>query len=608
VEEIEPEVTARLPKVDAAPRVGEDAFVMSSTPLARGGMAEVYEVEDRRLPRNVILKRPRQDADIPAEDRATFEARLEAEALVLARLQHPSIVTLHEVGRDRAGRPFCVLQKVNGRSLRARLDELNDAEETDGKPRTRERLELLTGLVVIAEALAYAHERGIVHRDVTPNNILLGARGEMTLIDFGLAKDTRLYGVDPVMTSGAGDANMTIGAGTPPYVCYEQTQGQPAQAGYDVYSLGVTMYEVVAGRTPFAFVPPDDAAGRERLVHSFLKWAHGGPESEPAAPRDAELSGIIARAMHRDRERRFTADQLLRALRQYLTGELVFSHRYSLSGRMGRWVRKRRALSISVLIALLAVIGAALSWSTLRARDAERARERARDEALVLAQKVEAAEAKSRASEAERRAAEAQEAAARARREGRESRALQEEADRLRREAESEAERARSAAKDAASDAGEAQARWRAAVDERDRALAAQAAAEAARADEARARTRAESNAAAADTARGRAETERDTARTAQFAAEAARVRAEQERDTAQSARAAAELARVSAEQERDAAQQGRNAAEAARSAAEQDRNAAQAKVAALEARIKELESRPTEPPPPPPSPSPTPP
>ncbi|MCA9674585.1 MAG: serine/threonine protein kinase, partial [Myxococcales bacterium] len=401
--------SVRLPVVDDAPRVGEEAFVVPEAPMARGGMAEVFEAQDRRLPRPVILKRPRHDDHLAAEDLRTFEDRLEAEALVLARLQHPAIVTLYEVGRDRRGRPFCVLQKVEGRSLRARLDELAEAEAADGAPRTRERLELLAGLVAIAEALAYAHERGIVHRDVTPNNVLLGDRGEMTLIDWGLAKDTQLATIEAGLARALDGAlaepgsDMTIGAGTPPYVCYEQTQGQPADPGYDVYSLGVTLYEVVAGRTPYRFEIPADAAGREQAIGSFLRWAERGPEPEPAAPRDAELSGIIARAMARSSEDRFTADELLRALRQYLTGELVFSHRYSLSGRLGRWVRRHRGVTISAMLAAVAVVAALLSWSALRTRDAERAREKARDEALVLAQRVEAAEAQTRAAEAEQR-------------------------------------------------------------------------------------------------------------------------------------------------------------------------------------------------------------
>ena len=82
-----------------------------------------------------------------------------------------------------------MLERVDGISLRDRLDELAEHEERDGKPRTRERLELLSNLVAIAEALAYAHERRVVHRDCTPNNILLGKRGEATLIDWGIARD-----------------------------------------------------------------------------------------------------------------------------------------------------------------------------------------------------------------------------------------------------------------------------------------------------------------------------------------------------------------------------------------------------------------------------------
>ncbi len=592
----DPAASSRLPTVDAAPRVGEDAFVVPRTPLAKGGMAEIYLAEDRRLPRDVILKRPRRDAHLAAEDIATFEARLEAEALVLARLQHPAIVTLYEVGRDRGGLPFCVLERVQGKSLRARLDKLAEEEAAEGTPRTGERLELLAGLVAIVEALAYAHERGIVHRDVTPGNVLLGARGEMTLIDWGLAKDTHLATIEAGITRaldgalGEGGGEMTIGAGTPPYVCFAQTQGEKADPSYDVYSLGVVMYEVIAGRTPYKFEMPADQAGREQAVQSFLRWARSGPEVEPAAPRDAELSGIIARAMAREADERFTADELARALRQYLTGELVFSHRYSLSGRLGRWVRRHRALSVSFALAAIAVVGAALSWSAMRTSDAERARERARDEAVVLAQGVEAAEAQTRAADAETRAADAERAADQARRDGKDARALQTEAERLRRTAQSQAARAKEAAQEATTAAGEAEAQWRAARAERDAALSAKETADAARADAEKARADAEKARVAAEQARATALAARDQAEDERDAAAAARVQAESQRDTAQQARAAAEQARGQAETERDAAAAARSTSEAARSAAEKDRDAAQARVRALEAKVRELE------------------
>src|SRR6185436_1716247 len=121
----------------------------------------------------------------------------------------------------------CVLEKVDGISLRDRLDELAEAEAGDGRPRTRERLELLSNLVAIAEALAYAHERKIVHRDCTPNNIILGKRGEATLIDWGIARDLDAPGDSdaklndqPPSSSGR---MVTISAGTPPYLPLEQS-------------------------------------------------------------------------------------------------------------------------------------------------------------------------------------------------------------------------------------------------------------------------------------------------------------------------------------------------------------------------------------------------
>jgi len=573
-------VTGPIDVPHGAPFVSEAAFEIPERPLARGGMAVIYEAADRRLPRQVILKRPRAEEDLPIEDRRAFVERLEAEALVLARLQHPAIVTLYELGRASGGGvPFCVLERVEGKSLRARLDAVKQAED-DGEPQTAARLELVTGLVGIAEALAYSHERGIVHRDVTPGNILLGARGEMTLIDWGLAKDTSASNAaEAPMTGGIDPAGQTISAGTPPYVCFEQTQGEPASPRYDVYSLGVVLYEVVSGRPAYKFETPEDADAQEYQLRQFLRWARSGKPPDPAQPRDAELSGIIARAMTRDAAERFTADELVRALKQYLTGDLVFSHRYSLTGRIARWVRRNRGVTIAGALAIAAVIAAGLVWTTSRARDAERLEEKSRDEALLLAQQLEAGQAQLRAADAETRASDAERAAAEAKRDGKESRELQAAAERLRKEAEREAKSASRAAEDATDTATDAQAKWKQANAERDAALTARDAADQAR--------------AAAETARDTARTDAATATRERDTAKADAARAATDRDAALTDRDAAIAARTTAEAQR-------TAAEDARSAAEQDRDAALARIRALEARIKELEASP---PPPPPAP-----
>jgi tRNA A-37 threonylcarbamoyl transferase component Bud32 len=406
--------------------VGESAFDWPVEPLAAGGMAVVFQARDRRLPRDVILKHPRthdiHGQPLDSSTRAQFENRLRSEALVLARLQHPSIVTIHELGRSDQGAPFCVLEKVEGRSLREVLTELAEAEKSDGRPRTRERVELISNLLSIAEALTAAHERGIVHRDVNPNNILVGPRGEATLIDWGLAKD--LSGEEtvdlepdealPLDRETPADGSSTIIAGTPPYVCLEQALGQPAHPSYDVYSFGATLYHVVAGHPPFADESPV----------SYLARLVNGERPPPANPRDPELSGIIDRAMASKVGARFTAAELWRALKEYLTGDLVFSHRYSLTGRAARWVRKNRAKTGLIAVVALAAVLAVVGWTIVRERTERSARLAAEAQSRAAARE---ADAERRRATAERERAEALHTAAQ---KDEEARLAQEEADR----------------------------------------------------------------------------------------------------------------------------------------------------------------------------------
>src|SRR5262249_29945296 len=293
-DEIDQPIPLDLPKG----RAGESGSRWPAVPTARGGMAQIFAGEDRRLGRTVILKAPREGEELPAGMAEMFQRRVTAEARILAKLQHPSIVTIYELGKSSAGWPFCVLERVDGVALRDRLDELAEAE-TDGRPRTRERLELLASLVSIAEALAYAHERRVVHRDCTPNNILLGKRGEATLIDWGIARDLDAPGgvTDPALLAGEPllHGGETISAGTPPYLPLEQTQGRHADPSFDVYSFGATLYEVVSGRTPFEWHHASAPDVRTRQLAAFVDWLKSGPAAPPAMPRDPELSGIIAR-------------------------------------------------------------------------------------------------------------------------------------------------------------------------------------------------------------------------------------------------------------------------------------------------------------------------
>jgi len=569
--------------------VSEDAFRWPGDPIARGGMAQIFAGDDKRLGRTVILKAPRDDENLPPGMIEMFQRRVTAEARVLAKLQHPSIVTIYELGKSTVGWPFCVLEHVDGMSLRDRLDELAELEE-DGVPRTRERLELLSNLVSIAEALAYAHERRVVHRDVTPNNILLGKRGEATLIDWGIARDLDAPGMSnapepelsPLEASMSGRM-VTISAGTPPYMPLEQSQGRRADPSFDVYSFGITLYETVSGRTPFQWQTARSAGGKTAQVDAFIAWLQSEDPVTPAMPRDRELSGIIARAMTKESKQRFTADELVRALKQYLTGDLVFSHRYSLTGRLARWASRHRAITVSAMFLVAGAIAGALAWAQI----SRQAREEADLRALASAAQTDASEKGRAADEANRDADSAKTRADEAERQGKDAQQLKQDADRKRRSADEMRRQAESAATQAKGTADEALKRFEQAMRDKEDAQ----------------KARDTANASAQQ-----AEHERDTSHASQVAAEkerdtarAGREAADKERDASRASAAAAEADREAAKAGREAAEKERDAARASQTAAERERDAAIAARAALEKKLADLVAQPKAPAPAPP-------
>ncbi len=576
--------------------VSENAFKWPADPVARGGMAAIYLAEDKRLGRTVILKAPREGEELAPGLAEMFQRRVTAEARILAKLQHPAIVTIHELGKSTVGWPFCVLERVEGISLRDKLDELCE-QEKDGKPRTRERLELLSNLVSIAEALAYAHERHVVHRDCTPNNILLGKRGEATLIDWGIARDLDAPALegDALLTDPSASGRMvTISAGTPPYLPYAQTQGRQAEPSFDVYSFGITLYEVVSGVTPFEWRHEDSEAGRGKQLARFLEWAQANEPSAPAMPKDSELSGIIARAIDRDADKRFTAEELLRALKQYLTGDLVFSHRYSVTGRLARWARRNRAVTVGVVSLIAFVIAGALVWAQL----SRRAKEQAELETQAAGARADAEREGREADEAQRQAADAKALAEQAQKEGKDAKALSKRADELRAAADSKRRRAEDLEKQAKGTAEEAVKRQQEATKSKEEAEHERDLARTARIDAEKARDAAKSAQTSAERARESSDRERD-------AALSARQVAEKEREASKAAASEAEKSRDAARDGQGAAEKERDAATAARIAAERERDEARRKIAELEARLRD---RPRDPPPPPPGGDPDPP
>ncbi|RMG12792.1 MAG: serine/threonine-protein kinase [Planctomycetota bacterium] len=272
--------------------------------IGDGGMGVVYAALEPETGRRVALKLLRRGASDDAK------ARFEREAQAVARLNHPAIVKVHDVGRDPAsGSPFFTMDLVEGRDLLAAGPALS----------LKEFIDLVA---TVAEALHHAHEQGIVHRDVKPQNILVDGKGRPRIADFGLARDLGRSSLTEV-----GDL-----VGTPLFMSPEQLRGDPSAIDRrtDVYALGVLLYERLAGRLPVE-------AGS--LYELQAKVREGGDPPPPSSLGDApsELDGVVLRALAKDPDRRYpTAAALAADLRRYLDGERVEARPH---GALARWAR-----------------------------------------------------------------------------------------------------------------------------------------------------------------------------------------------------------------------------------------------------------------------------
>jgi serine/threonine-protein kinase len=204
-------------------------------PLGEGGMATVYKAFDTRLEREVAVKVIRREA-FPPNQLERILARFEREAKSLARLNHSNIVTVIDYG-EQDGKPYLVMPYITGGTLKDQL----------GRPMPWQDAAKI--LLSVARGLAYAHQRGIVHRDVKPSNILITESGDPLLTDFGIAK--LLEGEDGQTLTGTG-----VGIGTPEYMAPEQGMGREIDGRADLYALGIVFYELLTGRKPYTADTP----------------------------------------------------------------------------------------------------------------------------------------------------------------------------------------------------------------------------------------------------------------------------------------------------------------------------------------------------------------
>ncbi len=269
--------------------------------IGRGGMADVIAARDQRIGREVAIKRMRGDA-------ANVEAvaRFMREARVQARLDHPAIVPVYEFGRDDAGVPYFAMKRLAGETLH------------DHIAASRPTQPMLRAFAEICLAIELAHTRGVIHRDLKPANVMLGAFGEVYVLDWGLARtlaDTDEPIASRNSTPVAGSTVAGSMLGTPGYMSPEQiTDATSVGTSSDVYSLGAILFEILAGK-------PLHPATLEALDTTLANLDRSPAQRAPERAIAPELDALCTRALATDPAQRPTAGELARSVERYLDGD-----------------------------------------------------------------------------------------------------------------------------------------------------------------------------------------------------------------------------------------------------------------------------------------------
>lgn len=349
--------------------------------LARGGLGEVYVADDSSLNREVVLKfirgrhRKRRDAN--------EQFRLEAE--ITARLDHPGVVSVYGFGKTPDDRYCYAMQFIQGDTFESKITEIHSPaskeESIFDQSRSVELRQLLTKFVSVCQTIAYAHNRGILHRDIKPDNIMLGRFGETLVVDWGLAlainrdDSARASGEETLMPTGnsSSSSGSTGGAvGTPAYMSPEQAAGLPhLTPATDVFSLGATLYKILTGRAPYR----GDSARETLNKAQAAAWV---PPCELNDDVPIGLDAICQKALAPSTNDRYSnALQLASDLENWMADEPVEAMEDNWLQNASRWTRKNRMKTQWIVTAvLLAFVSLAIGVTSTVVKDRELVQQR----------------------------------------------------------------------------------------------------------------------------------------------------------------------------------------------------------------------------------------
>ncbi len=344
----------------------------------RGGFGAVWRATDTKLGRRIAVKQLGQRLATDAESRRRFMS----EARVTAKLEHPGIVPVYDISSQGDDFAYYTMRLIQGRTLAEAIDVLHDLDPLSSAFELL-RQKLLQSFVDVCQTIQYAHSQGVIHRDLKPQNMIVGDYGETIVLDWGLASvidapckptESILLHDDPEVLTRAESLKTLGGAimGTPAYMPPEQARGELASITRrsDVYSLGATLYHLITGNVPFTDGPLDELIERVKLGEI--------PQASIISPRvEKPLSAIAAKAMQVEPRGRYgDCGELLEDVQKFLADQPISAYRDSLPARASRWIRRNptaaATVAMSVFFVSIALIASLMVHNAWRLREDNR--------------------------------------------------------------------------------------------------------------------------------------------------------------------------------------------------------------------------------------------